>query len=243
MRRTRRIADLAVDFHEPSGALRAAVLFVHGFGSRRDGEKATYLGDTLSADGIAFLAPDLRGHGESGGDLAAITIERSIEDLRCVAGEPLFRDAPRRVLAGSSFGGLVAAWAAAEDPGLCERLALIAPAFGFIERHVAELPPGRAEAWRRGEPLRVEREWITFDLDNRILLEAERRPVSDLARRLDRPTLILHGRNDESVPLRASEEFARSCPAVELCVIEDGDHRLVDHKETLGRRILAFVRG
>jgi pimeloyl-ACP methyl ester carboxylesterase len=146
------------------------------------------------------------------------------------------------VLLGSSFGGVVASWAAAGRPGLCDRLALIAPAFGFIERHVATLSPEAAAAWRSGTPHRVEREWFNVDLSNRILLEAESRPWREFAQRLEMPTLVLHGSKDESVPVQASMEFASACEAVELEVIEGGDHRLVDRKELLAERIERFVR-
>jgi pimeloyl-ACP methyl ester carboxylesterase len=240
-RTTCSIADLVVDLYAPRRPAGAAVLFLHGFGSRRDGEKATCLGETLARAGIAFLAPDLQGHGESGGDLGTVTIERSIGDLLEVSKHALFRSAPRRVLLGSSFGGVVSSWAAVERPGLCDRLALIAPAFGFIERHVATLSPEVAAAWRSGRPLRVEREWFSVDLSNRILLEAEHRPWRELARRIAMPTLILHGSEDESVPVEASREFASACDSVQLEVIESGDHRLVDHKELLAKRIERFV--
>ncbi|MHC4342691.1 MAG: alpha/beta hydrolase [Planctomycetota bacterium] len=242
-RTTCSIADLVVDIYAPRAPSGAAVLFLHGFGSRRDGEKATYLGETLARAGIAFLAPDLQGHGESGGDLGTVTIERSIGDLLRVSAHPLFRSASRKVLLGSSFGGLVSSWAAVERPGLCDRLALIAPAFGFIERHLATLSREVAAAWRNGTPLKVEREWFEVDLSNRILLEAEKRPWRELAQRLGMPTLVLHGSEDESVPVQASVEFASACEAVQLEVIEGGDHRLVDHKELLAERIERFIRG
>ena len=184
-----------------------------------------------------MILPDLQGHGDSGGSLGEITIGRSIADVRAIAAATGFDGASRRILLGSSFGGLVAAWLCAEDPEFCDRAVLIAPALGFVERHVGGLSPEVAAAWRRGEPLRVEKDWFSVDLENAILKESATRPVAELARRLRTPTLIIHGDQDEEVPVSASIEFGKMCAAVGLHIIEGGDHRLADHLE----RIAALV--
>jgi len=241
--RTIRHGPLAVDLHEPAGESRLALLYCHGFGSVRNGEKVLHLGATLAAHGATLIAPDLRGHGDSEGDFGSITLERSIADLVRCAELPAFRDAPRRMLGGSSFGALTALWTAVENPALAESLFLLAPAFGFVERHAAALSQEERERWSGGEPLTVEKEWFTVDLEPAIYHETKRRPVADLARRLDRAALIVHGKHDESVPLDAVLDFVRACdaPGLELHVVGDGDHRLTDHRELLGKELLRFA--
>jgi pimeloyl-ACP methyl ester carboxylesterase len=231
------VGTLVADVHEPAAPSGTAVLFVHGFGSSRRGTKGTFLGPFLAARGCRVILPDLQGHGDSGGSLGEITIGRSIGDVRAIAAATGFDDASRKILLGSSFGGLVVAWSCAEDPGLCDRAVLVAPALGFVERHVAGLPPEAADAWRRGQPLHVEKDWLSVDLGNAILKESATRPLAELARRLRTPTLIIHGDQDEEVPVSASIEFQRICGAVDLHIIEGGDHRLADHLE----RIAALV--
>jgi pimeloyl-ACP methyl ester carboxylesterase len=234
---------LVVDVYEPADRAATAALWIHGFGSRRDGEKVRHAGDALAAAGSVLLAPDLQGHGASGGSFADLTIGRSIGDVVRVAQHPLFRDAVHRVLIGSSFGGLVAAWCSVDHPEVCDRLVLIAPAFGLVERHLASLPEDQAAAWRRGEPLRIVTEWLDARLSNRILREAEERTVADLAARLAKPTLILHGRQDEQVPVRASLDFFDACafPGLDLFLVGGGDHRLTDHRALLADQILRYL--
>src|SRR5262249_13686926 len=50
-------------------AATEAVLYVHGFGSRRSGDKAAALEEACAARGWTWLAADFRGHGESTGTL------------------------------------------------------------------------------------------------------------------------------------------------------------------------------
>jgi pimeloyl-ACP methyl ester carboxylesterase len=241
--RTIRVGPLAVDIHEPAGASRLTLLYSHGFGSVRNGEKVLHLGEVLTAHGATLISPDLSGHGESEGEFGAITIERSIQDLMACAELAEFANAPRRMLGGSSFGALTALWTAVDHPELVERLFLIAPAFDFVERHSEALSEEERERWSAGEPLRVEKDWFTVDLEPHIYHETLQRPVAELARRLDAPALIVHGKHDESVPLDAVYDFVRACDAkgLELLVVGDGDHRLTDHKQLLGEELLRFA--
>jgi len=242
--RTIRVGPLAVDIHEPEGGSRLALLFAHGFGSVRNGEKVLHFAAELTARGATLIAPDLQGHGDSEGAFGAITLERSIADLMRCAALPEFRTAPRRMLGGSSFGALTALWTSVEHPGLAERLFLLAPAFGFVERHAASLSREVRERWAAGEPLTVEKDWFTVDLEPAIYHETLRRPLADLARRLDVPALMMHGKRDESVPLQAVLEFFENCdaPGLELHVLGDGDHRLTDHKDLLAAELVRFAR-
>lgn len=241
MKRTARAGPVVYDLFEPAGPARAAAIFLHGFGSRRDGEKSRFFAEALPARGCAVLAPDLQGHGESGGAIGDLTIGGAIGDLLRVAEDPLFRNAPRRYLIGSSLGALVGMWASVDRPGLFHRLALLAPALGFLERLVAAAPPGSIEAWRRGEPFRLRNHWLDVALSNRLLLEGPSRTTEELIRRFETPALLLHGGCDDSVPVEESWSFFRKSRApLEMLLISEGDHRLTAHKETLAAEAARF---
>ena len=243
MLRTLRHGPLAVDIHEPAGESRLTLLYCHGFGSDRSGDKILRFGEALTARGATLIAPDLQGHGESGGEFGSITLERSMGDLLLCAELPEFADAPRRMLGGSSFGALTALWTAVEHPALAERLFLLAPAFEFVERHYEELSPEERERWTAGVPLKVEKDWFTVHLESAIYHESAQRTVAELARLFALPALILHGKHDETVPLQAVFDFVRACDSkgLELFVIGDGDHRLSDHKELLAQELIRFA--
>ena len=241
--RTIRLGPLAVDLYEPAAQPRFALLYVHGFGSVRTGQKVVHLGEAVARAGGAMLAPDLQGHGDSQGDFGTITIARSIGDLCSVAEHPLFRETEHRFLGGSSFGALTSMWASVDHPTLCRGLFLLAPALHFIERHTEGLSPEQLERWRSGEPIFVEKDWFTVDLHSAIYEETEERAVAELARRFRLPARIVHGSEDETIRLADVESFVGQCdnPKLSLRVIPGGDHRLTEHLDLLAAELLAFV--
>jgi len=65
----------------------------------------------------------------------------------------------------------------------------------------------------------------------------------DLAR-FDKPTLVVHGDDDQIVPIDASARAVKKLvPTAQLIVYEGGPHGITDtHKERLNKDLLAFVR-
>jgi alpha-beta hydrolase superfamily lysophospholipase len=114
---------------KPLPKKKPVVLFIHGIAMHGRPYGAVAAGFT--SKGIAFVVPDLRGHGRSGGnrgDLARPHVLRS--DLGQVIGL-IHRRHPRApvILAGESMGGLLAADYAWQGERRLAGLALLAPAF------------------------------------------------------------------------------------------------------------------
>src|SRR5262245_54820190 len=61
-----------------------AVVWVHGFGSRRGGEKSQAVEAACSRRGWTFAAFDFRGHGESSGPMRDLRAAGLLEDLAAV---------------------------------------------------------------------------------------------------------------------------------------------------------------
>src|SRR5690606_8023100 len=98
------------DSHEGDGP---AYVFLHGLGSVRTGEKSESLRMHAHTKKRSFQRFDMRGHGESSGQLGRIPVSELINDAILV----LERTGPA-VLIGSSLGGLVGAHVAAQRPDL-----------------------------------------------------------------------------------------------------------------------------
>ena len=105
---------LAAAWYEPSTRPAPAVILVHMLQkSRRDWDP---LATRLSSEGIAVLALDLRGHGESQG--SAQDHNAMVQDVRAARRFAASRPevTPAKIgLAGASFGATLAALVAAED--------------------------------------------------------------------------------------------------------------------------------
>jgi len=130
----------------------------------------------------------------------------------------------RAVVIGSSLGGLTAARAAERDPRIAA-LVLMAPAFQIAARWRQQLGDD-LEVWRQrgwhevidhttGAPARVDFGFF----DDLVAVDAEPPDVRV-------PTLILHGRNDDVVPIEHSRRFAAGKRHVRLIELDD-DHELV----------------
>ncbi len=217
-------------------------LYVHGFGGDRGGAKGAAFREAAGAAGASFAAFDFRGHGESSGERADVTLSAMVEDLD-VATDALVPVGADLVVVGSSLGAVACAWWAAARPGRARASVWIAPAFGFMERFLEELGPERAAAWAREGVLRDRPEWMEVPLRHAIAQDAARHDVADLAAAYRTDTLILHGLRDERVPWRVSVDFAERCPhrPLDVVLLGDGDHGLQGRVGDLVRWTREFV--
>ena len=200
-------------------------VYAHGFGSGRGGGKARAFRAAATAAGVSFLAFDARGHGESSGTIEELTLSRMIEDLAC-AIEAYVPKGALLVVIGSSLGGVTAAWYAAAHPERVRAAVLIAPAFRFVDRFLAEIGPEAVAQWKRTGAYAVGPTWMWVPLHHGVVEDAARYDECELAARHRTDTLIIHGKRDENVPWQVTEDFVARCPhrPIEVIWIEDGDH-------------------
>ena len=191
------------------------LVYLHGFSSSPGGNKGTFARCWAEDRGIPFHAPDLN----------LPTFETLTLSAQVEAVEALLRSLPAPpVLIGSSLGGFIAT-AVAQRGAALRSLILLAPAIHFARRRMtvpvwaAYRERGELEVFHHGagRPLRLGPELLR-DLPNWVEDETWRIPV---------PTVILHGRWDEAVPLAESEAYRDRNPGTVLHVLED-DHGLLN---------------
>lgn len=204
-------------------------IYLHGFASSPQSKKAQDLRDRFAQIGISLTIPDL-----NQGNFAGLTLSRQIRQV-----EALLPPQPEPVtLIGSSFGGLTAAWLGQRHAQI-ERLVLLAPAFEFLAHWTARMGPDQLHQWQEAGVLPVFHygENALKPLEYGFLEDAAQFNERDLTRSL--PTLILHGRDDDVIPLQASLEFARQRPWVRLIPLQS-DHALVDVSDLIWQAINDF---
>ena len=218
------------------------VVWVHGFGSHRGGEKAEALQLECARRGWAFAAFDFRGHGESSGAMHELCATRLVEDLAVVRDWLAARGHTRIGLVGSSMGGFAAAWFAKRHPESVVGCVFVAPGFGFLDRRWDELTADERAEWERTGRRRLSNEWVNVELGFGLVSERDRyRPVQ-LVAGWRTPALLFHGLADEVVPHTDSLFFIRHVgyPRVELRLLKDGDHRLTAYKGAITAAAGAF---
>jgi pimeloyl-ACP methyl ester carboxylesterase len=233
---------LAGTYHTATTNPAFAVVWVHGFGSHRGGEKSEALQQECARCGWAFAAFDFRGHGDSSGTMHELSASRLVEDLAAVRRWLTERGHTRLGLVGSSMGGFAAAWFTRLNPDSVAGCCFIAPGFGFLDRRWDELTAEERTEWERTGRRRLTNEWVDVELGFQLVAERDRfRPVQLVAGWCT-PSLLFHGLADEVVPHTDSLFFIRHVgyPQVELRLLKDGDHRLTAYKSAITAAVGTF---
>jgi pimeloyl-ACP methyl ester carboxylesterase len=204
--------------HPEAGARSAGVVILHGAGS----EKESHLdfARACAASGLAALAFDARGHGESDGPMDG----RAVEDVAAMADVLRERGGVERLaLRGSSMGGYLAIVAAA----------------GARADAVVAICPASGEGLLRG--LRAGR--FPFSVDAASLEPVlASHDVMAAAAELDAPLLLLHAEGDETVPVAHSRALHAAAPGSRLIAVPGGHHRSVQHDPELQGEAIRWLR-
>ena len=219
------------------------IVLCHGFGTSKDSRTFLSLEGPLVAAGISTFRFDFFGHGESDGRFAEITVSEAVQDVLSAIAYVRDLEYRRIGLVGSSFGGLAALVAAAQKPDLC-LLALKSPVSDYMSRLFVDRDGHDLQAWKeQGYILIPDGEGDPTRLNYTFYEDAERILGYAAADKIKAPTLIVHGDEDESVPVEQSLKLDTIIPDCRLEILKGADHRYShdpDFKKML-RFILDFI--
>ncbi|AFY78864.1 Uncharacterized protein family (UPF0227) [Pleurocapsa sp. PCC 7327] len=212
----------------------SSYIYLHGFASSPYSTKAQYLRDRFWEHQISLKIPDL-----NQGDFSHLTLTRQLEQVASEFPDSEKTETPVTLI-GSSFGGLTASHLA-ENYSQVRCLVLLAPAFGFIERWLSQLEEAQIRQWQESGYLSVYHygEQRSLPLHYQFLIDASQYSERRLQRPV--PTLILHGRNDEVIPIQSSRDYASQRPWVELVELKS-DHALTDVLPEIWQAIQKFCQ-
>ncbi|MBR5108701.1 MAG: alpha/beta fold hydrolase [Clostridia bacterium] len=232
--------QLSAVLERPAQAPCPLVIFFHGFTSTKDKPHNIASCEAMREAGCATLCLDLYGHGESGGTFENHTLYKWISNamaaIRYARGLDFVTDI---YLSGHSQGGLLAALAAGMEPDHVKGLILRAPAFmipqcardgnmlgrSFDPLHIPDEVPVVKGLNLRGEYIRVAQ---TIDAEKAM-------------DRFKGPVLILHGDEDDLVPLRYSADAAARYADCRLEIIQGESHHFDRHPDRMKEIIRAWL--
>lgn len=205
------------------------------------------------AEKLTLIMPDTRGFGRSEGPLDGLTLADLAGD---VAGLLKALDIASAYVLGFSMGGLTAQYLALSRPDLVRGLILVSSrACGTKGRPATPGPqevPGHVN--RAFSPAFREREaefltgYIAMATENEAKGWYKVREAMDTVPPLEAvaaircPTLIIHARQDASIPLSQAEDTHRMIPGSRLEVVEDSGHTIqIERPQLFNELVSNFV--
>jgi len=182
------------------------IICCHGLYSSKESEKYVEMAKMAAERGVSVMRFDFRGCGESTGNMSDSTLSNRMEDLKRVIEYVRKRFGnPEIALFGSSLGGMVAIAVSAVD-GKISSLAVLSTPFEIDE---------------------------DLGMGKRFVEDIKRHDILEYARKAP-PMLVIHGRNDELVPVEHAEKIYDNASGEKKIMFFDADHSFsVFRKEAL----------
>lgn len=209
-------ADGVLDVHLPHGpGPHPLVLLVHGGFWKQEYDRLHNrpLARALVAEGYVVAAPEYRRVGPGGGGGWPATGE----DLDTVAAHMhdllggLGVEVATTAYVGHSAGGHLALWLADQGHRV-DRVVALAPVADLRAAAAANLGGGAVQAFLGGAPLDVPERYDAAD------------PLTRIGPRTRPDVVVLHGVDDDIVPIAISRGLAAAHPEVTLRELEDIEH-------------------
>lgn len=224
---------MALAFKHTSGK-SPGILFLPGFNSTMQGNKAQALDRFCRTRGLQFTRFDYSGHGDSDGHFEDGSIEQwrddAIEILDTVCTGP-------QVLVGSSMGGWLATLAALERPNRVAALLGIASAPDFTEELLyPTLSEAQIKSLHDGQTVEISNHYddeTAHRFRQQLLDSGKTCSVLGRALPLMCPIRLLHGTADADVPWSLSERLLQGFASkdAQLLLVKGAGHRFSSPQE------------
>lgn len=209
------------------------LVFLAGHGSDMNGTKALAAHDWAKDNGLGFIRFDYFGHGQSSGDMMEGNLTRWKADCLAVIDQ-LTRE--KIILIGSSLGGWLMLLVARARPQRIAGMVGIAAAPDFTDDLIWDhLTPDQQTAMARDGQIALPNPYapedviypyqlITDGRENFVLRDRQQAPY---------PVRLLHGMEDEEVPLQTAERLARNLdgPDVLAVLVKGAGHRFSEPEQ------------
>ena len=217
------------------------LILLHGYTGHMEETHIIAVAKAARGAGCAVLRIELYGHGMSGGTFREHTVLKWMSEMMTVIDYARSLDFVTDLyLAGHSQGGFVTAMAGAMKQDVVKAIILLSPALIIPEDA------------RRGSALGA-----SFDPDHipdTVLMPGERVlsgnyfraartvQVETAIRDFKKPVLIVHGDEDESVPIQCALDAAEMYENVELAVIPGDTHCYDRHLDQVTEVVSQYLR-
>ena len=214
-------------------------IFMHGVTLDKDSMPLAELSGHLIDSEIAVLSFDFYGHGETGGSWDKMSVSRWVEDAESVLSyvESLWF-VSEIFLVGHSQGGVTASIVAGRHPLEVQAMALYAPA-AVIEdiSKTGELPGFTFNPADIPEKV----PFFAGYLGRTYFRSAQKLRVYETAEQYNGPVIILHGTDDQLVPVPYAWKYHSIYEGSRLVLFDKEDHMFHNYREKAAQEVTAFL--
>ena len=209
-------------FHGAEGGAETIAVVGHGVTGNLDRPWAEGVCNAIAASGINALRFSFSGNGNSEGDFRNCTVSKEVDDLGSVLDAVTAEGFSSICYAGHSMGGAVGVIRAAQDDRIKLLISLAGMVYTakFAEVEFGEETPDEGCMWEEEScPLSSAFVNDMNAVDN----------VLGLAEKIAVPWLLVHGTEDDVVPIGESREIVgRAGGDAKLVVVEGANHVFAD---------------
>ena len=220
-------------FHDATDNRMDIVVIGHGVTGNKDRPFVVALAEGLADAGIPTLRISFTGNGESEGRFQDATITKEVEDLGCVLDTLNER---RVAYVGHSMGGAVGVLRASRDDRIKRLVSLAGMVHteSFAQTEFGDVIPDHGNMWE--EP--------TCPLSQAFMDDTKAiHSVVDFGTDIHVPWLLIHGTEDDVVPIQDSLDiFERANEPKALVKIDGADHVFSGHTPQMVQTVIDWFR-
>jgi len=220
---------------------RPIMILCHGFSTSKDSYTYVRLEEILNGKGISTFRFDFFAHGESEGEFEDITISEAVDDILNAIKFMKESGYSKIGLVGSSFGGIASVIVASKTDDLFI-LALKSPVSDDLGKLVAQESKQEIKTWKeKGFIYYTSSDGRGLKLNYSFFEDDKKINGYEAAKKIKIPALIVHGDNDEAVPIEQSKKIVGLMENSRLEIIEGADHRYSKPEDF--ERMLGLISG
>ncbi len=221
---------LAGTFHVPTEDSRRGIILGHCFTCSRHTRILRDVSQALVAGGFKVLRFDFSGNGQSEGNFSESSYSKQIAEMKSAASFMSAEGISWMGLAGHSMGAMVALLAAAEMDKVRAVCTLAAKATALHTTHF--LNSGQLQELQRAGRVSFASRGRNLELTQAFFADATKYELSNIMPSLHQPWLVVHGDQDEIIPLEDAHRLYQYRPDhTELAIVKGADHMFSQDKQ------------
>ena len=201
-----------------SGEYKHLMPMFHGFTGHKNEHAYLFkqLTEQLVGMGYATIRFDFSGNGDSDGNFEEMTYDTLMAEASAIMDYAYSISNKTLIPVGFSMGGCINSLISYEKKEIVERILLISPAGNMDENS------------KRREKLAKNPGDKLIDLGgfylSQAFIDSFQRDLMGHSKNFEKPVLIIHGSEDQAVPVQVGKKYNELYPNSKLCIVEGAPH-------------------